>query len=76
MSLRVNGHIHSIGQLGPDFLILDDPAEHPPVEAEIVMSIDGREKRWTVYLLNGIQVGRARTAITRCVNGNGSTVSC
>jgi hypothetical protein len=29
MHLTVNGQVLSIGQLGPDFLILRDPTDHP-----------------------------------------------
>ncbi len=54
MRLSVNGHVLSIGQLGPDFIILRDPIDHPPAEAEIAMSIDGREKKWRVRLPDGI----------------------
>jgi hypothetical protein len=61
MQLCVNGHILSIGQLGPDFIILRDPIDHPPAEAEIAMSIDGREKKWRVRLPEGIAAARART---------------
>src|SRR5262249_30788401 len=46
MPWYVNGRIFSIGRLGPEFLILDDPAECPRVAAEITLSIDGRERRW------------------------------
>jgi len=35
MELSVNGHVLSIGQLGPEFLILRNPADHPPSEAEV-----------------------------------------
>ncbi len=63
MQLRVNGRTFSIGQLGPDFLILDDPADHPPAEGEIMVSIDGRERRWTVWLPEGMRAGRRVTAI-------------
>ncbi len=61
MHLNVNGFVLSIGQLGPDFIILRNPAEHPPAEAEIVLSIDGEESRWNVHLPEGIVVGRTRT---------------
>jgi len=40
----------SAGQLGPDFVVLDDPLEHPPTDAELFMSVDGREDRWSVRL--------------------------
>ena len=58
MQLSVNGHIFRIGQLGPDFLILDDPADHPPAEGEITMSIDGEVSRWPVQLPDGVSAGK------------------
>ena len=63
MGLSVNGHTLSIGQLGPDFIMLRDPIDHPPAEAEIAMSIDGREKRWKVRLPDGIRAGEESTRI-------------
>jgi hypothetical protein len=63
MQLRVNGHIFSIGQLGPDFLILDDPADCPPAEGEIALSVDGRERRWRVRLPDGVTAGKSETRL-------------
>jgi hypothetical protein len=63
MALCANGHLFSIGQLGPDFLMLDDPVDHPPGQAEITMSIDGRTRRWSVYLPDGIAAGKPETRI-------------
>ena len=63
MQLSVNGHIFRIGQLGPDFLILDDPADHPPAEGEITMSIDGEESRWRVRLPDGVATTNTLTKI-------------
>jgi hypothetical protein len=74
MELRVNGQVLPIGQLGPHFLVLENPADHPPVEsAEIVMSIDSKEERWLVCLPDGIRSDRRKTAIARCSNVNGAT---
>ncbi len=67
--LHVNGYILPVAQLGPSFLVLRNPMDHPPCDAEITLSIDGSEERWAVYLINGIQVKRRKTAITRCPNG-------
>jgi hypothetical protein len=61
--LHVNGHILSISHLAPDYVIVRDPAEHPPTEAEIALSIDGRERRWRVRLVEGISPGRRETRI-------------
>lgn len=63
MELCLNGHVLSIGQLGPDFIFLDETPAHPPSEAEISLSIDGEESRWTVHLPDGIVAGRSRTRI-------------
>jgi hypothetical protein len=64
MELHVNGRILAIGQLGPDFLILNNPADHPPAAAEIALSIDGRVKRWPVQLPDGLTAGKRETRIT------------
>jgi hypothetical protein len=63
MQLSVDGHTLSIGQLAPDFLILRNPTEHPPSEAEIALWIDGRERRWSVYLPEGISAQTPETKI-------------
>jgi hypothetical protein len=63
MELSVNGWVLPIAQLGPDFLVLTNPIEHPPVEAEIAMWIDDHADRWRVRLPNGIQPAQRKTAI-------------
>lgn len=54
MQLLVNGATLSIGQMGPDFLLLDAPFDHPPAEATIVLRIDDHERRWQVRLPEGL----------------------
>ena len=61
MQLCVNGYVLSIGQLGPDFIILENPTDHPPAEAEIAVWIDGRERRWNVQLPEGIKSEKPET---------------
>ena len=68
MQLAVNGHILKIGQLGPEFVILEDPIDHPPGEAEILMSVDGLDTRWRVELTNGIVAGEPRAEISKHIN--------
>jgi hypothetical protein len=63
MELCVNGCVLSIGQLGPDFLILVNPADHPAADAEVAVWIDGRERRWNVRLPDGIDANNPRTKI-------------
>jgi hypothetical protein len=64
--LHVNDHVLEIAQLGPDFCILRMPIDLSPSEGEITMSVNGRERRWRVRLLEGINSDQAKTAITRC----------
>jgi hypothetical protein len=72
MELRINGHILSICELGPDFLVLRAGIDHPPADAEIMLSIDGHEDRWMVRLDNGISAGRNETRISPSVRANGA----
>ena len=72
MQLCVNGHVLPIAQLGPDFLILRTPIDHPPIDAEIFLSIDGHEDRWAVRLSDGIKPDQRLTPIARPEKSNGS----
>ncbi len=74
MELHINGHVLPIAQLGPDFLVLNSPVDHPPTEAEIAMFIDGRESRWPIHLFDGVSAMTRRTRIARRLQVNGSTV--
>jgi len=73
MELRVNGDVLPIAQLAPDFLILKNPIDHPPTDAEIHMSIDGQERRWLVQLRDGISTSEPQTSISDCRLVNGSS---
>jgi hypothetical protein len=70
MELSVNGFVLPIAHLGPNFLVLETPIDHPPVDAEIGLWIDGREDRWRVRLADGIRASQRKTAITRCQADN------
>lgn len=63
MQLCIIGHTFRIGQLGPDFLILDEPLDYPPCTGEIIMSIDGRLRRWPVKLPHGMSASNPRISI-------------
>jgi len=65
MQLLVNGFSLPIAQMGPDFLLLGKPIDHPPWEATIVFSVEDSERRWPVRLPDGLAVGRERVAIAR-----------
>jgi hypothetical protein len=63
MLLLVNGDAISIVQMGPDFLLLERPFDHPPVTASVVLHVDESERRWNVHLPHGISAGSKRVAI-------------
>lgn len=75
MELRLNGSVLPISHLGPDFLILTRPVDHPPGRAEIVMSVDGHQSRWGVELPAGLSATSRRTNILPCPQAAGSTVA-
>jgi hypothetical protein len=67
INLLFNGHSMPVAQLGPDFLLLDAPVDHPPGPASIVLRVDQNERCWEVSLPHGISAGSKRVAITTLV---------
>ena len=63
MHLSVGGRVFPIAQLGPDFIILDNPLDQPPASGEIVLSIDGSVRLWPVHLPDGISADKRETRI-------------
>jgi hypothetical protein len=63
MLLLVNDDAISVVQMGPDFLLLERPFDHPPVTASVVLQVDERERRWNVHLPHGISALSKRVAI-------------
>ena len=63
MRLLVSGRSLPVTQMGPDFLLLDAPADHPPADASLILQVDQTERSWNVYLHNGISAGTKRVAI-------------
>jgi hypothetical protein len=63
MQLLVSGGSVRVLQLGPDFLLVDQPFDHPPAGASVVLEVDGNERRWNVLLPDGISSGSKRVAI-------------
>jgi hypothetical protein len=53
MELRVNGHVVPICQMGPDYLVVGQPFEHPPANAEVSLRIDNSEMRRGAASLKG-----------------------
>jgi hypothetical protein len=67
ISLIFSGHSIPVAHLGPDFLLLDAPADHPPGPASILLRVDQSERRWDIRLPDGISAASKRVAISACV---------
>ncbi len=63
MLLLVNGGCVPVAQMGPDFLLLVEPFDHPPATASVVLRVDETERRWNVRLPYGISADSKRVAI-------------
>ncbi len=63
MHLLLNGCALPIAQLGWDFLVLDQPVDHPPGLADVLLKVDSYERRWTVRLPNGLVAGQRQVLI-------------
>jgi hypothetical protein len=63
MQLLVNGGAIRVVQMGRDFLLVEEPFDHPPAGASVVLQVDGSERRWNVQLPHGISAGSKRVAI-------------
>ena len=63
MRLLVNGLSLAVAQMGPDFVLVDAPVNHPPADASLVLQVDQTERRWHVNLPKGISAKTRRVAI-------------
>jgi len=63
MHLLVSGRSLPVTQMGPDFLLLAAPADHPPADASVILQVDQTERRWNVRLPQGISAGTKRVTI-------------
>ena len=67
MHLLLDGRTLSVGQLGPDFLILDTAIDHPPASGRLIFAVDGNEREWDVQLPEGISAKSRRVVIAKAV---------
>ncbi len=74
ISLMFGGHSIPVAQLGPDFLLLDAPTDHPPGPASILLRVDQTGRLWDVRLHNGICATSKRVLIRGHASCSGSKV--
>lgn len=65
LTLRAGACCWRLGQIAPDYIVFDPPASLPPGPAEVILTIDGRDRIWRVELPDGSSTGTARTPIRR-----------
>lgn len=63
MQLLLDGAVHRVAQLGPDFLMLETSFDHPPMEADFVFAVDDNRRQWRVLLPDGISRNSARVRL-------------
>jgi hypothetical protein len=63
MRLVVNGLSLRVAQMGPDFLLVESPVNHPPADASVVLQVDQSERRWRVRLPDGMSASSKRVII-------------
>jgi hypothetical protein len=63
IQLSVNGISLPVAQLGPDFLLLDAVADHPPCDAVLKLRVDDVERQWKVRLPEGISPASDRVRL-------------
>lgn len=66
MRLCLDGQTFQIKQMGPDFLFVEFPVDHPPARATIEMEVDDSHDTWEVNLPCGMQA-RVERVVIGCV---------
>ena len=64
MRLHVNGLSFRIAQMGPDFLFVESPGDHPPARATIELQVDDSHRTWEVDLPQGMKAGDERVSLS------------
>lgn len=67
LSLVVDGRAFALSQIWPGHIALRQPVNLPVCDGEVVMDVDGREQRWRVRLVDGIQPFDDEVRVMRCV---------
>ena len=53
LRLVANGRSWPVAKLGPDHFVPSERLELLPCDAEIIMTVDGDERRWNVRIVEG-----------------------
>lgn len=53
LQLIVGDRKYRVAKSGPDYVVLRKAVDLPRCRAELVMTVDGQERRWPLFLMNG-----------------------
>lgn len=67
LTLIADGRALPLSQIGPGYAILREPASIGPCNADLIVSVDGIERRICVRLVDGIVPFDRMVRIMRCV---------
>jgi hypothetical protein len=65
ITLELDGTVFDVAEVGPDHVTVRSPRDCAPMQAFLIINIDGRIKRRQVMLPEGILKGRDRQSIIR-----------
>lgn len=68
MQMIVDARHFAVAQIGPDFLVLNEPLDASPTRAELVVQIDDSEKRRAIFLPDGVGASDERTRIANAAS--------
>jgi len=64
LRLEADGRSWPLAKLGPDHFVPSEQFELQPCDAEIVMTVDGAERRWKVRIPEGVCIFKSATRIS------------
>jgi len=65
LHLEVDGRVVSLAQTGPEHIMVREPIDLPPCDAEVIVNVDGREHRSRVWLVDGMSKDSRQVKISR-----------
>lgn len=63
MDLILADRVLPIAQMGPEFLMLATPSDHPPCDAEYSLRVDGQDYRGKIRLPDGLSSDQRTTRL-------------
>lgn len=66
LQLQIGERTLELAQIGPADIVLMQPIQLPPCNGEVVMHVDGEERRWRVHLPLGASIQSPIVATVRC----------